>query len=82
MAIGTLKNNSDVDINITIIWSNGGHKNDVIKPGEEVEIQCGDDIATLCHRSDGGTYGECPINSRTFQADDYYILLENGQYGN
>ncbi len=82
MAIGTLKNNSNVDINITLNWNTGGWKNDVIKSGEVVEIECGDNIATICHRSDGGTYSECPIGSRTFRAGDYYILLKNGQYGN
>ncbi|OJX33639.1 MAG: hypothetical protein BGO86_15925 [Chryseobacterium sp. 36-9] len=80
MATGTLKNNSNVDINISLNWSNGGLKNDVLKPDEEVEIECGEDTAILCHRSDGGTYGICPLGSRTFQAGDYYILLANGQY--
>lgn len=82
MATGTLKNKSNVDINVSLNWETGGLKNDVIKPDEEVEIECADDIAILCHRSDGGTYGICPNGSRTFQAGDYYILLENGQYEN
>ncbi|QFG52719.1 hypothetical protein [Chryseobacterium sp.] len=82
MATGTLKNNSNVDISISINWSTGGIKNDIIKPAEEIEIECGDDIAILCHRSDGGTYGICPTDSRTFQAGDYYKLLEDGEYEN
>jgi hypothetical protein len=51
-----------------------------LKASEEIEINCGDDSAVICHRSDGGIYGICPIDSRTIQSDDYFVLLEDGEY--
>lgn len=82
MGLGKLKNNSTVMITYTLEWENGLTENDVLQPKEEVEINCGDEKAKLCHRSDGGIYGACPANSKTFEAEDYYLLLEDGEYEN
>lgn len=82
MGMATLKNKASVDITYTLNWESGLSENDVIKPNEEVEINCGDQKAVICHRSDGGVYGDCPINSRTIKEDDSYSLLENGEYEN
>jgi len=80
MGIAILKNKSNVDITYTLNWESGLLQNDVIKPNEVVEINCGDEKATICHRSDGGAYGICPVNSRNIESGDKYFLLENGEY--
>ena len=82
MGLAILKNVSNVDVTYTLEWESGLSENDVIKPNEKVEINCGDQKAIICHRSDGGIYGVCPIDSRTLESDDEYFLLENGEYQN
>ena len=80
--IAEFENNTDKRINLHIDWDNGAASfNTTIQPGETVQVTgFNGRTGTICHRSDGGSYTNCPAGSPVGKPGDYFILEEDGGF--
>jgi hypothetical protein len=75
------ENNTDKRINLHLDWDSGGSFNTTIQPGEVAQVTgFNGRTAVVCHRSDGGSYTNCPAGSPTAKPGDYFPLEEDGGF--
>ena len=76
------ENNTNKRINLHLDWDNSvASFNTTVQPGEIAQVTgFNGGTARVCHRSDGGTYTNCPANSPTARPGDYFGLEEDGGF--
>ena len=76
------ENRTDKKINLHIDWDdNVASYNTTIEPGQIAEVAgFNGRSGHVCHRSDGGSYTNCPDNSPIAKEGDYFMLEEDGGY--
>lgn len=76
------ENNTDKDINLHIDWDvDSSSFNTTVRPGEVAQVSgFNGRTGRVCHRSDGGSYTNCPPGSPVVREGDYFFLEEDGGF--
>lgn len=81
-SITIFSNMTDYRIVLTLDWigTAGAVKYVTIQPGEEAEINFSGGKARICHKSDGGRYDVCPLDSPIAEGGQAYNLEQDGEF--